>query len=144
MTREAHGRRVTRTPALVLVALLAIVQGVAGVLRAAQWIQIGSDLAGRGALLLPIIGHLASFRGAVVGVIALLYGLFAWGALAGRSWARPVALVAVIFTALLILGGLLGGAPAAQALIWAIVPVVMVAYLFSPGGRRSLGGGSGS
>ena len=48
-----------RTPGLMPVAILALVQGPAGVLRAAQWIHIGSDLAERGVLLLPIIGHLA-------------------------------------------------------------------------------------
>lgn len=131
-----------RTSGLTVVALLAVAQGVAGILRAAQWIKIGSDLAGRGALLLPIMGDLAIIRGGIVGVIALLYGLFAWGALAHQGWARPMGLTAAIVNALVVLSLLLGGAPAGQALLWGIVPAILIVYLLSPDGRRALGSGS--
>lgn len=131
-----------RTPGLMLVALLALAQGVAGVLRATQWIKIGIDLAGRGALVLPIIGDLAIIRGGIVGVIALLFGLFAWGALGGHGWAWSMGLAAAIVNALIVLGLLLGGAPAGQALLWAIVPAILIVYLLSPAGRHALGTGS--
>jgi membrane protein implicated in regulation of membrane protease activity len=76
-------------------------------------------------------------RGVIVGGIALLYALFAAGALGGRDWAWSMGLAAVIATALIVLSLLLGGAPAGQALLWLIVPVVLVADLFSPpGGPR--------
>ena len=127
-----------RTPGLTLVALLGLAQGVAGILRASQWIQIGSDLAGRGVILLPIIARLAYIRGAIVGAIAVLYGLFAWGAFARRSWAWSTGLAATLANALIILLALLGGAPAGPVLLWAIVPTILVAYLLSPVGRRAL------
>lgn len=127
-----------RTPGLTLVALLGLAQGVAGILRAAQWIQIGSDLAAQGVLLLPIIAHLVYIRGAIVGAIAVLYGLFAWGALTRRSWAWSMGLAATLANALFVLLALLGGAPAGPVLLWAIVPAILVAYLLSPVGRRAL------
>lgn len=122
-----------------LIALLAIVQGVVGILRAGQWIRLGSDLAGHGVLLLPIVGAIALTRGVIVGAIAILFGLFAWGALTGQGWARGMGLAAVIATGVVLLSLLLGGAPVASVMVWAIVPVILIVYLLSPAGR-ALGG----
>jgi polyferredoxin len=128
---------VNRSLGSTLVALLAIAQGVAGILRAAQWIQIGSDLAEQGVLLLPIVGAIAVTRGVIVGAIALLFGLFAWGTLAGRGWAWGMGLAAVIANGLAVLRLLLGGAPPPRVLVWAIVPLILIVYLLSPAGRRA-------
>lgn len=127
---------------LILIALLAIVQAVAGILRAARWIHIGSDLSGRGVLFLPIIGAIAMTRGVIVGTIAVLFGAFALGVLAHRSWARGVGLAAVIANTVAVLSVLLGGAPLARTLVWMIVPVIVIVYLLQPA-RRSAPGHSG-
>ncbi len=127
-----------RTRGLTLVALLALVQGVAGLLHAARVIKIGSDLASQ-AVSLPIIGRFVIANGVIVAAIAILYVLFAWCAMARGGWAWFMGLAAVIANALAVLSLLLWGAPAGEALVWAIVPAVLVAYLFSPAGRHAVG-----
>jgi hypothetical protein len=52
-----------RLLSLKIVALLALVQGVFGLLRAYNWVQIGTNLFGQGLLLLPFIGAVAVMRG---------------------------------------------------------------------------------
>jgi hypothetical protein len=123
---------------MVIIAILAVVQGLLGLLRTAHWIEIGSDLSARGAVLLPIFGMMVIGRGILVALIAVLYGVFAWGLLARRGWARGVGLgVAVVH---LILAGLaLAGDFIAQDLLWVVVPVIVVVYLLSPG-RPALAG----
>ena len=58
---NAQGQR-RMSVGVVVVAILALAQGVFGLLRALQWIQMGSDLINRGVLLLPIIGGMAFGR----------------------------------------------------------------------------------
>ena len=48
-----------RTVAATVIALLALAQAAFGVLRALGWFHTGSDLMGRGLLLLPLIGVVA-------------------------------------------------------------------------------------
>src|ERR1051326_4346104 len=73
---------------MTFVAVLALAQGVLAVLRSLHWFDIGSDLMERGILLLPAIAMFVYARGALVGLIALLYVLFAFGEFAGRGWTR--------------------------------------------------------
>ncbi|HWH78354.1 MAG TPA: hypothetical protein VNT76_13320, partial [Candidatus Binatus sp.] len=77
-----------RTIGLTIVAVLALMQSALGVMRAFHWFDVGSDLLGQGLLLLPMVGVLVIFRGGLVAAIALMYVLFACGALQARSWAR--------------------------------------------------------
>ncbi|HEY1232155.1 MAG TPA: hypothetical protein VGH22_02120, partial [Candidatus Binatia bacterium] len=70
-----------RTPGLKIVAVLALVQGGLVLLRAYNWVQIGSNLFGQGLLLLPFVGIIAVMRGLFVLMVALLYIVFAVGAL---------------------------------------------------------------
>ena len=123
---------------LVVVAVLALAQGVLGLLRALQWIQIGSDLVSRGVLLLPIIGAVAFARAALVALIAVLYGLIAWGLLARRRWARPLGLTVALVNLALVALPLLAGESPGPALLVMVVPVILVVYLLSPAGRREL------
>ena len=136
----AEGQR-RRPIGVVVIAVLALAQGVLGLLRAVEWIQIGSDLVQRGVLLLPIIGAMAFGRGALVALIAALYGLFAWGLLARRGWARPLGLTVVLVTLAMVVLALLGGESPGRAVVWAIAPVIIAVYLLAPTGRRALGGG---
>jgi len=70
-----------RTLSLKIVGVLALVQGGLALLRAYNWVQIGSNLFGQGLLLLPVAGVMAVMRGLLVSIVALLYILFAVGAL---------------------------------------------------------------
>jgi hypothetical protein len=121
---------------MTIVALLALLQSILGVLRVLHWFDVGSDLLGQGLLLLPIIGLLAFSRGVLVAVISLLYVLFAYGAFLGRSWAKWLGIVVAAVTLLLVVSVVIQGESAARALVWSIVPLIMVGYLsFSPGGE---------
>ena len=127
-----------RNTGATLVAALALVQSALGVLRALHWFDVGSDLLGQGLLLLPMIGVLAFFRGVFVAAIALLYVTFACGALLQKTWSRWVGLVAAVVNLLLVLSVIAQGEAIGQAVIWSIVPVIIIWYLLSPAGRRAL------
>jgi hypothetical protein len=123
---------------MTVVAVLALVQSAAGVLRTLHWFDFGSDLMGQGVLLFPLMGVVAYLRGVLVAVIALLYVLFAWGAFLGRSWARWLGIVVAAVTLLLVASVVIQGETPARAIVWSIVPVVMICYLFSASGRQAL------
>lgn len=112
----------------VVVAVLALVQAALGVLRALEWVRVGSDLVGRGLVLIPIVGAVAIGRGVVIGVIALLYALFALGALRGREWARWTGFGASLLTVLLVGAVLLAGDAVRGAVLWLVVPAIIVAH----------------
>ena len=123
---------------MTVVAVLALVQSIAGVLRALQWFDVGSDLLGQGLLLLPVIGLFAYYRGALVAAIALLYVVFACGVFLDRSWARWLGLMVAAVTLFLVASVVIQGEALGRALLWAIVPVVMLYYLLAPAGGRAL------
>src|SRR5262245_27075892 len=110
-----------RTPTAVLIAGLGLVQATFAVFRALGFVQIGSDLIGRSILQMPL-GVLVFARAAQIGVTALLYGLFAWGTLAGRPWTRTVGLLAAALNLLLVLSAVIQGTPVVELLPWCIVP----------------------
>ena len=124
-----------RTVGVTVIAFLALAQGVLGVLRALRWFEVGSDLTEKGLLLLPLVGMVAYVRGAVVSAIALLYVAFAFGLFSGRAWARSLGLIAATVNLLLVVSVLIQGEFFARDLLWLIVPVMVVCYLLSPGGR---------
>ena len=125
-----------RTVSLILIAVLAVIQGILGILRAFAWLRMGLDLSGRGVFALPILSAASFTHGMLVLVIALLYILFALGALFGQRWARGLGLGVSLVTLLVVLGYVLVGAPIIRSLLWLIVPVVLVGYLLSPVGHQ--------
>jgi hypothetical protein len=125
-----------RTVSLILIAVLAVMQGILGILRAFEWFRVGLDLSRRGVLLLPILGAVAFTRGKLVLVLALGYILFALGALFGQRWAWGLGLGVSLVTGLGVLSLVLEGAPIIWSLFWVIVPVVLIGYLLSPVGRQ--------
>ena len=134
-------RQRPRPMGLVVVAVLALAQGVLGILRAVHWIEIGSDLMQQGVVLIPIIGAMAFGRAVLVTLFVALYVLLAWGLLVRRGWARPLGLTVALVNLAIVGLALLGGESPGRALLWAIVPVVLAGYLLGPAGRRALGGG---
>ncbi len=86
----------SKSVGLNIILLLALVQGGFGLLRAYNWVQIGTDLFGQGLLLLPLIGAVAVMRGLFISAVVLFYILFVVGTLLGKNWARWFGLTAVI------------------------------------------------
>ena len=127
-----------RTVGLTVVAVLALVQSALGVLRALHWFDAGSDLMGQGLLILPLVGVLAFFRGGLVAAIAILYVVFACGALLGWGWVRWLGIVVAGVTLFMVVSVVIQGESPVRALVWSIVPVVMLGYLLSAPGRDAL------
>jgi hypothetical protein len=133
------GNAMSRSTTLTVIAVLALAQGVLGVLRAFQWFKIGSDLSHAGILLLPMLGTLAIARGVFVVVIAVLYIIFALAALAGKGWAWSVGILAVVLNILAVVTVMVEGQSMAGSLFWAVVPLILAGYLFGQARREALG-----
>ena len=131
---------IRRPRGLTIVAALALLQGVLGLLRSFEIVRFGVNLTEQGALLLPLLGILTAARGGLVAIIALLYLLFAVGALRQDAWSWWVGLAAALLNGLLVVNTMVQGASIVLSLLWAVVPLVLVSYLFGPAGRRALGG----
>ena len=127
-----------RPVSLKIIMLLALVQGLAGLLRGFNWIQIGVDLFGKGILLWPLVGGVAIMHGFFVGVVALLYVFFVLGALQGSRWAWWSCLIAAAVNLLLTLSALVQGAPLTEFIAWSVIPAILIFYLFSQMGRDAL------
>jgi hypothetical protein len=130
----------SKSVGLNIILLLALVQGGFGLLRAYNWVEIGTDLFGQGLLLLPLIGAVAIMRALFIAIIVLFYMLFVVGTLLGKSWARWFGLTAVILNLLLVLSALFQGAAPAEAIVWSVIPVILLAYLSSQKGRTAVSG----
>jgi hypothetical protein len=123
-----------------IILLLALLQGVFGLLRAYNWVQIGANLFGRGILLVPFVGAVAVMRGLFISVVALLYVLFVIGALLGSRWAWWSCLTAVVVNLMIVLSGLAEGAPVTEVVAWSVIPAILIFYFFSQMGRDALKG----
>ena len=128
----------TRPLGLTVIAALALGQGLFGVLRTLHWVEVGGDFMERGLLILPLLGLLAIGRGMVVAVLAVLFGVFSYGLLQRRSWARGLGIFLSLVTLLLVVSAVIHGESLARALVGVIVPVVTLCYLMSPSGRHVL------
>lgn len=123
---------------LKLILALALVQAIAGVLRGFNWLQVGSDLFGRGLVLLPLIGALTIMRGLFVWAVALLYVLFVIGALMRKGWARWTGATAAIITLILVLNAAIQNGLLIQGIVWSIIPAILLIYIFSQEGKQAL------
>jgi hypothetical protein len=121
-----------------IILVLALLQGVLGLLRAYNWVQLGVNLFGQGLLLLPVIGTMAIMRGLFLSAVALLYLLSVIGALLAKSWAWWTSVTAVVLNLMIVVGGLLQGAPIVQAVAWSLIPLILLVYLFSGSRRNAL------
>ena len=127
-----------RSPMIIFIAILALIQGTLGVFRAFEWFNIGADQFGKGVLILPLVGAVAFARGGLVIVMGMLYILFAVGMLLQKSWARWLGLSVAAINILLVLNVVIQGESVSRALFWLIVPVVVIGYLLSAQGRQGL------
>jgi hypothetical protein len=119
-----------RSFTLKMIAFLAFAQALAGILRGFNWMKVGVDLFGKGLLFLPLVGTVSVLRGLFISAVALLYVLFAVGALLGTGWSRWVGLTAAIINLLLIVSVLSQGTGFREAIAWSAIPVILVIYLF--------------
>ena len=125
---------------LKIMVALGVIQGVAGLLRGFNWVQVGSDIFRQGLLLLPLIGAVAVMRGVFIVGVALLFLLFVVGAVLGKSWAWWICLTAVVVNLLVVLSGLAQGGLVVEGIAWSVIPVILLFYLFSQTGRETLKG----
>jgi hypothetical protein len=123
---------------LTIVAVLAVLQGVLALLRSVELVRVGINVAEHGLILLPLVGIMTIARGGLGAVIALLYVLFAAGALRQDNWALWVGVAAASLNGLLVVNAMVQGASVVQSLLWAVVPLVLLVYLFAPAGRQAL------
>jgi hypothetical protein len=121
-----------------IILFLAFLQSVFGLMRAYNWVQIGVDIFGQGGLFLPLVGALAVMRGLIISVVALLYLLSVFGALLAKGWAWWTGVIAVVLNLLLVLAGLAQGASVLDALVWSVIPVILLFYLFTPTKNNAL------
>jgi hypothetical protein len=122
---------------LTVIACAAVIQGAWGFFRAFEWFQQARDVSGRGIIVLPIVSAVLFVRGALIGVIALLYILFALGVFTGRRWAWALGLAAAALNLVIVLLYVLEGQELVLALLLAVVPVVLLCYLLASAGRRA-------
>jgi hypothetical protein len=127
-----------RPMGMTVIAVLALVQGIFGVLRTLHWVELGGDFMERGLLVLPVLGLLAIGRGIMVAVLAVLFAVFSCGLLLQRSWAWGLGIFLSLVTLLLVVSAVIQGESLARALVGSIVPVVIICYLISPSGRQVL------
>ena len=125
---------------LKIMVTLGVVQGVAGLLRGFNWVQVGSDIFRQGLLLLPLIGAVAVMRGVFIAGVALLFLLFVVGAMLGKSWAWWICLTAVVVNLIVVLSALAQGGLVVEGIAWSVIPVILLFYLFSQTGRETLKG----
>jgi hypothetical protein len=125
-----------RTVRLMVIAVLATMQGLVGLLRAFEWVRVGIDMGRQGMLVVPILGVVAFTWGKLVLVLALCYILFALGALFKQRWAWELGVGVSLVTGLVVVSLMLKGGADLWSLLWLIVPVVLVWYLLSPVGRQ--------
>jgi hypothetical protein len=133
---SARGGVKQRASSVIAVSVLAILEACALLVFALNWTRVGSEMSAGGVLVLPLLGLLVYFRASLLVATAALYLLFAWGALTARRWAWTVGLAAVVLDGLLVL--MLLGSPVAL-LLRAVVPLIVLYFLVSTGGRRALG-----
>ena len=128
-----------RTVGTTIIALLALAQGVLCVLRAFRWFRVGAELSGHGIIVLPLLGVVAFGRGGIVIVMAVLYGVFAVGAILHRRWAWWLGLFVVVVNGLLLAGVVMEGETITRAVVWIVAPTILICYLLSTAGREAFG-----
>ena len=123
---------------LTVIAGLSLVQGLLGILQGLHWFKFGTDIAGYGVLILPLIGVIAFARGGLVVVLAMAYLAFTLGALARQAWAWWLGLIMSLGTLVIVAVLITREESRAEELLWAVVPVMLLCYLLAPAGRRAL------
>ena len=127
----------TRPRSLIVIMWLAVAQGILLALVALLWLQIASIFAPESGVTSSIVTMLAMTKGWVLIALALMYLIFAAGAWQTKGWAWWIGLLVSSLSILILVAALLKEGSVVMALFWAIVPIIMLCYLFSPAGRQA-------
>ena len=114
---------------------LAVAQGILLTLVAWLWLQIASIFAPESGVASSTVAMLAMAKGGVLIALALMYFICAAGARQTKGLAWWVGLLVSVLSVLILVSALLKGGSVVMALFWAIVPIIMIWYLLSPGDR---------
>ena len=124
---------------ITLLAIVALIQGIFGLLGAFGIATAGGALA----LLGGPVGMVAGFLGGIASfflVIGPLFQLaFAWGALNMQPWAWWLGIIGPAFTLIGALLKIMGGAPPKKIVMGVLVPLLIFLYLMQPSIRRAFG-----
>jgi hypothetical protein len=122
-----------------LLAIVALIQGLFGLLGAFGIATAGGALA----LLGGPVGMVAGFLGGIASfflVIGPLFQLaFAWGALKMQPWAWWLGIIGPAFTLIGALLKMVGGAPPKRIVMGVLVPLLIFLYLMQPSIRHAFG-----
>ena len=127
----------TRPRSLIVIMWLAVAQGILLALVALLWLQIASIFAPESGVTSSVVAMLAMTKGWVLIALALMYLIFAAGAWQTKGWAWWIGLLVSSLSILILVAALLKEGSVVMALFWAIVPIIMLCYLFSPAGRQA-------
>ena len=125
-----------RPQGVTILAVLAAIGGVLGIIAGAALLGIGGVAAGNGS------GFLAGFI-AIFGVIALAQSVlllaFAYGAWTLQPWGWTLGVVAEVIG--LVLSGLfiLNGSPISSQVVGIVIAVAILYYLFTPNVKAAFG-----
>jgi hypothetical protein len=126
-----------------IIIILAQVQAVVSALRATEWFRAGTEIMGRGLVLLPLLGAIVFMLGVLAVGVPLLYVLFAGAAFFGRRRAWTIGMFATVLNLLGVIAVALTGTSLSEILPRAAGAIVIFAYLIAPTTRRTLGARSG-
>jgi len=113
------------------VAVLAIIQGLFGILRGFYYMHLGEELVRQGPIGRPLMGAVAYGRGVMIVLVVLLSFIFAAGVLLRKSSVWWCGFGAAVLNILLVLGILIDGERIAESLLWLVIPVLVIWFLFS-------------
>lgn len=128
----------TRPVVLILVAVLALIEGLGGLALGLVSVRLGRLLGGIGGPLGAVLVVGSALVGLIVCVGPILHLAFAWGVLRRRPWTWGVGIAGPVLTVIAVVIVLMSGGNPRRVLPWAIIPVVILGYLATPGARRAL------
>jgi hypothetical protein len=127
-----------RPVVLMLVAVLALIEGFGGLALGLVSVRFGRLLGAIGGPLGAVLVVGSALVGLIVCVGPILHLAFAWGVLRLRPWTWRVGIAGPVLTVITVVIVLMSGGNPWRVLLWAIVPLVILAYLSTPGARHAL------
>lgn len=124
---------------MTIVAVLAVIQGMAGILGGFIFLQLASTFHQSGGGLSPLIVMLAEVKGWLWVALSAMYFIFAAAAWRRKSWAWGMGLSVSVLTVLYAVSALAKGGSVVVTSVWLIVPATIMAYLLSSAGRQAVG-----
>jgi hypothetical protein len=128
----------TRPVVLIVVAVLALIEGLGGLALGLVSVRLGRLLGGIGGPLGAVLVVGSALVGLITCVGPILHLVFAWGVLRLRPWAWRVGIAGPVLTVIAVVIVLMSGGNPWRVLPWAIIPLVILTYLSTSDARRAL------